>query len=72
MKRIGDYMSDSELISELERLEHLDENNAQTEESFGLLTPYEQKVFLCNALCVPTYLSNDILREKLEVIINAK
>lgn len=55
----------------VERLSEYEDGNAQTEESFGELDAYEQKKFLCNALGVPTYHSNDILREKLEKIINA-
>lgn len=64
-------MTNDELGYMIDRLEEYETGNAQTEQSFGELHPYEQKKFLCNALGVPTYHSNGILREKLEVIINA-
>lgn len=49
-----------------------DEEYGITEEQFRDMPLFEQKRFLCNALGVATYYSDEELREKLEPIINAR
>ena len=72
VEELTQSMTTGEKWSMLEILsEQLGVDYGITRDGFRNLNESEQKRFLCDALCVPSYHSNDTLREKLENIINA-